>query len=166
VAVSVETAEETQKQIEALGDNWEKQLVTERGLRKIQKNSFEGALANPTQANALYLNVGSSSSDYIDADIYSNLSLAGRSSVKTAIELHWVDSHNNTGSVAIGDTLRGVGGDTREIQTFIIDTPCYDHTSVYHPILRSRSAGETLGEAILFSRGKRLLLLRCRTNRR
>ncbi|OPX30547.1 MAG: hypothetical protein B1H09_04700, partial [Gemmatimonadaceae bacterium 4484_173] len=98
--------EETQKQIEALGDNWEKQLVTERELRNIRKTSFEGALANPTQANALYLNVGSGSSDYIDADIYSYLSLAGRSSVKTAIELHWVDSHNNTGSVAIGDTLR------------------------------------------------------------
>ncbi|MCD6588162.1 MAG: hypothetical protein J7K88_06390 [Candidatus Fermentibacteraceae bacterium] len=115
MAVSVETAEETQKQIDALGDNWEKQLITERGLRKIQKTSFEGALANPTQANALYLNVGSSSSDYINADIYSNLSLAGRSSVKTAIELHWVDSHNNTGSVAIGDTLRVIASDIEPI---------------------------------------------------
>jgi len=40
VAVSVETAEETQKQIEALGDNWEKQLVTERELRNIRKNNL------------------------------------------------------------------------------------------------------------------------------
>ncbi|MCD6587531.1 MAG: hypothetical protein J7K88_03175 [Candidatus Fermentibacteraceae bacterium] len=29
--------EETQKQIETLGDNWEKQLVTERELRRIRK---------------------------------------------------------------------------------------------------------------------------------
>ena len=32
--------EETQKQIEALGDNWEKQLVTERELRNIRKNNL------------------------------------------------------------------------------------------------------------------------------
>ncbi|MCD6587613.1 MAG: hypothetical protein J7K88_03585 [Candidatus Fermentibacteraceae bacterium] len=84
-------------------------------MRKIRKTSFEGALTNPTQANALYLNVGSSSSDYIDADIYSNLSLAGRSSVKTAIELHWIDSDDNTGSVAIGDTLRVIASDIEPI---------------------------------------------------
>ncbi|MCD6588956.1 MAG: hypothetical protein J7K88_10455 [Candidatus Fermentibacteraceae bacterium] len=29
--------EKTQKQIEALGDNWEKQLVTERELRKLRR---------------------------------------------------------------------------------------------------------------------------------
>ena len=32
--------EKTQKQIEALGDNWEKQLVTERELRNIRKNNL------------------------------------------------------------------------------------------------------------------------------
>jgi len=32
--------EETQKQIEALGDNWEKQLVTERELRRIRKEDY------------------------------------------------------------------------------------------------------------------------------
>jgi hypothetical protein len=72
---------------------------------------FEGVLANPTQANALYLNVGPDSSDYIDADIYSNISLAGRSSVKTAIELHWIDSDDDTVSIALGDTLRVTAGD-------------------------------------------------------
>jgi hypothetical protein len=32
--------EKTQKQIEALGDNWEKQLVTERELRRIRKKNY------------------------------------------------------------------------------------------------------------------------------
>lgn len=72
---------------------------------------FEGVLTNPTQANALYLNIGSGSSDYIDADKFINLSLAGRSSVTAAIELHWINARDDTSSVALGDTLKATARD-------------------------------------------------------
>ncbi|MCD6587570.1 MAG: hypothetical protein J7K88_03370 [Candidatus Fermentibacteraceae bacterium] len=75
---------------------------------------FEGVLSNPTTANALYLNTGTGSSDYIDADRFHNLSLAGMSETKTVITVHWLDSHENTGYIALtnpADTLRSVAAD-------------------------------------------------------
>ncbi len=71
-------------------------------------------LENPTQTNALYLNTGSGSSDYIDADKFYNLSLAGMSEIRTIITVHWLDSEEETGYIALtgaADTLRAVAAD-------------------------------------------------------
>jgi len=75
---------------------------------------FEGALTNPTYSNGVYLNTGSGSSDYIDADRYYNLSLAGMSATRTLITVHWLDSHDDTGYITLigaSDTLRAVAAD-------------------------------------------------------
>jgi hypothetical protein len=66
---------------------------------------FEGQLTDLSAANKLVLNTGSGVGDYIDADTYFNLSLAGRSNVTVDIELHWIDDHNNHYSTGIGDSL-------------------------------------------------------------
>ncbi len=75
---------------------------------------FEGALTNPTYSNGMYLNTGSGSSDYIDANRYINLSLAGMSETRTLITVHWLDSQDSTGYITLttaSDTLRAVAAD-------------------------------------------------------
>ncbi len=72
---------------------------------------FEGVLTNPTQANALYLNTGTGSSEYIDADRFHNFSIAGRARHSVIFDIHWIDSHNDSGYIAVVDTLRATAAD-------------------------------------------------------
>ena len=72
---------------------------------------FEGVLSYPTQANRLYLNTGTGSSQYIDADMFHNLSLAGRSSVSADIEVHWIDDHDQQYQVDTGMNLTATARD-------------------------------------------------------
>ncbi len=54
------------------------------------------------------------SSDYIDADRFHNLSLAGMSETKTIMTVHWIDSNNRSGYIVLGgaaDTLRATAAD-------------------------------------------------------
>ena len=95
--------------IDTLTGSWNPFLCTDS-----ISGMFEGVLTNPSQANGLYLNTGAGSSDYIDADQFHNLSLAGMSETKTVITVHWLDSHENTGYIALtnpADTLRFVASD-------------------------------------------------------
>ena len=66
---------------------------------------FEGQLTDPTAANKMVLNTGSGSADYIDADTYFNLSLAGMSEETVDIVLHWIDDSNNSHYIDTGEEL-------------------------------------------------------------
>lgn len=72
---------------------------------------FEGQLTDPTTANKLIMNTGSGFADYIDADTYFNLSLAGRSKVTADIELHWIDDDDNYHHTDIGEDFTAVARD-------------------------------------------------------
>ncbi len=66
---------------------------------------FEGGIDDPTELNRMFLNTGSDSSEWIDADNYVNLSLAGKATLSLDIELHWVDSDGNSNHIDIGEDL-------------------------------------------------------------
>ncbi len=72
---------------------------------------FEGVLSNPTQSNHLYLNTGTGSSEYIDADRFHNFWIAGRSERTVTMGVYWIDSHDNTGYIAVVDTLEATAAD-------------------------------------------------------
>lgn len=72
---------------------------------------FEGVLSDATQANCLYLNTGSGSSDYIDADRFHNFSIAGRARSGVTFGLHWIDSNHHSGYIAVVDTLEATAAD-------------------------------------------------------
>ena len=72
---------------------------------------FEGQLTDPTAANKMVLNTGSGFADYIDADTYFNLSLAGRSKITVDIELHWIDDDDNYYYTDIGEDFTAVARD-------------------------------------------------------
>jgi hypothetical protein len=97
------------KDIDSLTGSWNPYLCTDSIT-----GMFEGVLTSPSQANGLYLNTGTGSSDYIDADRFHNLSLAGMSETRTLITVHWIDSDNDTSYIALADaadTLRSVAAD-------------------------------------------------------
>ncbi len=66
---------------------------------------FEGGIDDPTELNRMFLNTGSDSLDWIDADSSVNFSLAGKSTVSMDIELHWVDSHDDSSHIDTGENL-------------------------------------------------------------
>ncbi|HRW77591.1 MAG TPA: hypothetical protein P5207_02890, partial [Candidatus Sabulitectum sp.] len=72
---------------------------------------FEGTLSNPANANALYLNTGSGRDDWIDADRFVNLSLAGYAEHGLSIEAHWMDSDSNGYFVDIQEDLGPTASD-------------------------------------------------------
>jgi len=72
---------------------------------------FEGTLSNPVNANALYLNTGSGRDDWIDADRFVNLSLAGYAEHSLSIEAHWMDSDSSGYFVDIQEDLGSTAAD-------------------------------------------------------
>ncbi|MCK5036525.1 MAG: hypothetical protein KAS73_11570 [Candidatus Sabulitectum sp.] len=72
---------------------------------------FEGQLTDPSASNKLVLNTGSGVGDYIDADTYFNLALAGRSKATVDIELHWIDDDDNYQHTDIGEDFTAVARD-------------------------------------------------------
>ncbi len=73
---------------------------------------FEGGITNPTQLNRMFLNTGSDSLDWIDADSYINFSLAGRADRSLDIELHWIDSLGDTSYIETGVSLTSTWQET------------------------------------------------------
>ena len=69
---------------------------------------FEGGISNPTQLNRMFLNTGSGSLDWIDADSYINLSLAGKTTHSLDIILYWIDSPGDTSYIDTGVNLTPV----------------------------------------------------------
>jgi len=72
---------------------------------------FEGTLSNPVNANALYLNTGSGRDDWIDADRFVNLSLAGYAEHSLSIEVHWMNSDSSGYFVDIQEDLGSTAAD-------------------------------------------------------
>ena len=72
---------------------------------------FEGNLSDISSSNALYLNVGTGSSDYIDADVYHNFSMAGMSEEDLNIVVHWLDSSHNSYFIDTGEDLGSTAAD-------------------------------------------------------
>jgi hypothetical protein len=66
---------------------------------------FEGTVVNPSRSDRLILNTGTGASDYIDSDMYSNFSLAARADRALDLELCWVNSNDDIGSVDTGEEL-------------------------------------------------------------
>ncbi len=67
---------------------------------------FEGTLPHPDSSNGLYLNVGSGSENWIDADLYSKFSMYGYSSGAAAsIRVHWTDRYGNGYYVNTGESI-------------------------------------------------------------
>jgi hypothetical protein len=99
---------------------------------------FEGVLSNPTQTNRLYLNTGTGSSQYIDADMFHNLSLAGRSSVTVDIEVHWIDNHERHCRVDTGQNLTMFA---RDVGPFDLAVLSNDWTGMVKKLWLELSAG-------------------------
>ncbi len=72
---------------------------------------FEGVLSDATQANCLYLNTGTGSSEYIYADRFHSFSIAGRARTSVTFGIHWIDSHHQSGYIAVVDTLKVTAAD-------------------------------------------------------
>lgn len=51
------------------------------------------------------------SNEYIDADRFHNLSIAGRARHSVTFDIHWIDSHNDSGYIAVVDTLNVTAAD-------------------------------------------------------
>jgi hypothetical protein len=77
---------------------------------------FEGTLTHPDSSNGLYLNVGSGSSDWIDADLYNTFSMYGYSSdAEVNIRVHWTDRDSNSYYVNTGESLTSPAGETGSV---------------------------------------------------
>lgn len=66
---------------------------------------FEGTIPDPSAGNTMKMNTGTASGEWIDTDTYHNLSLAGKASRTAGIEIHWIDSHNDTSYIDTGEEL-------------------------------------------------------------
>jgi len=66
---------------------------------------FEGVLTDPSAYDALVLNTGSGSGDWIDSGLYRQFSLAGRADGQLSIRVYWEDSLGDTSYVDTGENL-------------------------------------------------------------
>ena len=66
---------------------------------------FEGTIPNPSAGNTMGMNLGTSSSTWIDTSTYYNLSLMGEGIQDPDIEIHWIDSHDDTSYIDTGEQL-------------------------------------------------------------
>ena len=64
---------------------------------------FEGTIPDPSTGSTMEMNLGTSSSTWIDTDIYHNLCLTGIAETSLNIEIHWIDGDDDTSYIDTGE---------------------------------------------------------------
>ena len=96
---------------EATGNLWHTEDIAETAgwndsaFTDSVSGMFEGVLSDPSAYDALVLNTGSGSGDWIDSGLYDRFSLAGRADGQLSIRVYWEDSHGDTSYVDTGQNL-------------------------------------------------------------
>jgi hypothetical protein len=96
---------------EATGNLWHTEDIVETAgwsdsaFTDSVSGMFEGVLPDPSLYDALVLNTGSGSGDWIDSGLYHRFSLAGRADGQLSIRVYWEDSHGDTSYVDTGESL-------------------------------------------------------------